>query len=351
MSHPRREPSAARPLAEAKSPMPESGGAPPPSETAPPRGEAPSLRNMRIVDINTFLVLVRTRHFRRTAEILNTSQPAISARLLALENEFGVRLIERGDGTFRVTPEGEKALQTFQHILDSLQDLTENLSGQEASAPRTVRIGAIDSIASTFMPNLVDSLHQALPRLKIDVSVEGTKLLVEGMERGEYDIIFAVDPVIGDNFRSFSSLVLEMVWAGSPSLIDPERVYSVDDLSRMPIITFPKDTPPYRQIAPYFQDERVLASKLTSSNSLFAIINLLIHGFGVGAIPSVTIEREIAAGLLHPIRVSKRFPALPVVATYQTSTDYDLVRLVVEQARQSATAFCDGLDTKMAWVS
>ncbi|MBZ8133742.1 LysR family transcriptional regulator [Afifella sp. IM 167] len=306
---------------------------------------------MRIVDINTFLVLVRTRHFRRTAEILNTSQPAISARLLALENEFGVRLIERGDGAFRVTPEGEKALQAFQHILDSLQDLTANLSGQEASAPRNVRIGAIDSIASTFMPNLVDSLHQAMPRLKIDVSVEGTKLLVEGMERGEYDIIFAVDPVIGDNFRSFSSLVLEMAWAGSPSLIDPQRVYSVDDLSRMPIITFPKDTPPYRQIAPYFQDERVLASKLTSSNSLFAIINLLIHGFGVGAIPSVTIEREIAAGLLCPIKVSKRFPPLPIVATYQTASDYDLVRLVVEQARQSAADFCDGLAAKVAWVS
>ena len=89
-----------------------------------------------------------------------------------------------------------------------------------------------------------------MPTLKIDVAVEGTKLLVEGMERGDYDIIFGIDPVIGETFRSFVTCVLEMVWAGSPDVIDVGRTYSVDDLARMPIVTFPRDSPPYRQIAP-----------------------------------------------------------------------------------------------------
>ena len=87
-----------------------------------------------------------------------------------------------------------------------------------------------------------------------------------------------------------------MIWAGSPKIVDPERIYSVDDLAHMPIITFPKNTPPYRQIAPYFQDEQVLASTLVSSNSMFAIINMCIDGFGVAAIPSVVIEREARRG-------------------------------------------------------
>lgn len=308
------------------------------------------MARMRIVDINTFVVLVRTRHFGRTAELLNTSQPAISARLSALEQELGVRLVERGDRSFRITPEGEKVLQSFQLVLDTLEDLTSGLDEAPGREQRTVRIGAIDSVASTFMPNLVDSLHQVMPTLKIDVAVEGTKLLVEGMERGEYDIIFAIDPVIGETFRSFVTCVLEMVWAGSPDLIDVGRTYSVDDLARMPIITFPKDSPPYRQIAPYFQDERVLASTLTSSNSLFAIINLIIRGFGVGAIPTVTIEREISAGLIHPIAVSKRFPPMPIIATYQTVAASHLMRIVVEQARQSAADFCAAAAPNTAWI-
>jgi len=308
------------------------------------------IARMRIVDINTFVVLVRTRHFGRTAELLNTSQPAISARLAALEQEFGARLVDRGDRQFRLTPAGELALQSFQKVLDTLQELTANLTEGGGREQRAVRIGAIDSVASTFMPNLVDSLHQVMPTLKIDVAVEGTKLLVEGMERGDYDIIFGIDPVIGETFRSFVTCVLEMVWAGSPDVIDVGRTYSVDDLARMPIVTFPRDSPPYRQIAPYFQDERVLASTLTSSNSLFAIINLIIRGFGVGAIPRVTIEREISAGLIHPIAVSKRFPPMPIIATYQTITAPDLVQVVVEQARESAAAFCASASPQTAWI-
>ena len=103
-------------------------------------------------------------------------------------------------------------------------------------------------------------------------------------------------------------------------------------------------------IAPYFQDEQVLADKLTSSNSLYSIINLLIDGFGVGAIPTVTIKRELKMGLLHPIRVSKRFPAMPIIGSYQADTQVELMRLVVEQARQSAAQFCATVDPSMAWV-
>ena len=122
------------------------------------------------------------------------------------------------------------------------------------------------------------------------------------------------------------------------------------DLARLPIITFPKNAPPYRQIAPYFQDEKVLASSLTSSNSLFAIINLIIDGFGVAAIPAVIIRRELQSGLLHPIQVSKRFPPLPIIATYQSTTHQDIVLRVVEQAQRSAASFCAGVDPATAWL-
>lgn len=306
---------------------------------------------IRILDMTTFVVLARNRHFGRTAQELNATQPAVSTRLATLEHEFGCRLVERGDREFRLTPEGEKALHVFQGIITSVARLRATLQGPEALVPAVVRIGAIDSVASTWMPHMIEALRETLPTLRIELTVEGTSLLVRGMRKGEFDLIFAVDPAVGDGFRSFVSCVLQMVWAGSRKLIDPDRVYSVDDLAQMPIITFPKDTPPYRQIAPYFQDERVLASKLTSSNSLFAIINLLIDGFGVGAIPTVTIKRELGQGLLHPVKVSKRFPPMPIIATYQSTTHQELIQAVVDQARASAAAYCASVDPTTAWIN
>ena len=305
---------------------------------------------MRIIDMVTFAVLVRNRHFGRAALELNTTQPAISSRLAALEEELGHKLIHRVAGDFRLTPEGEQALRVFQGILDGLDTLKTSLHYPDGTMPVLVRIGAIDSVISTWMPNMVESLRDTMPNLKIELTVESTKRLVHGMHKGEFDLIFAVDPAVGDSLRSYVSCVLQMIWVGSPRIIDPDRMYSVDDLSRMPIITFPKNTPPYRQIAPYFQDEQVLASKLTSSNSMFAIINLVIDGFGVAAIPTAIIRRELRMGLLHPIQVSKHFPPLPIIATYQSTTHQAIILKVVEQAQKSARAFCTSVDPATAWL-
>ncbi len=305
---------------------------------------------MRILDMMTFVALARHRHFGRAAQELHTTQPAISIRLAAMEQEFGCKLLHRTGRDFGLTPAGERVLQTFRTILSTYDGLKQELADDPTLSRKVVRIGAINSVSSTWLTPFVENLHFAFPTLKIEITVEATKSLIAGLSNGELDVIFAVDPAIGDSFRSFSACVLQMAWAGSPRIIDPDRIYSVDDLAQMPIITFPKDTPPYRMIAPYFQDEQVLADKLTSSNSLYSIINLLIDGFGVGAIPTVTIKRELKMGLLHPIRVSKRFPAMPIIGSYQADTQVELMRLVVEQARQSAAQFCATVDPSMAWV-
>ncbi|HLV83378.1 MULTISPECIES: LysR family transcriptional regulator [Devosia] len=305
---------------------------------------------LRILDMVTFIALARHRHFGRAAAELHTTQPAISIRLAAMEEEFGCRLIDRTGRKFSLTPGGQKVLDTFQAILSSYEGLKSELADDTALTPKVVRIGAIDSVSATWMTPFVEALHEAAPTLKIELTVEGTKNLIDGMNKGEFDVIFALDPAIGDDFRSFTSCVLQMTWAGSPKIIDPDRSYSVDDLASLPIITFPKNTPPYRMIAPYFQDEQVLASKLTSSNSLYSIISLLIDGFGVGAIPTVTIRRELKMGLLHPIRVAKHFPAMPIIGSYQAISEKDLIRRVVEQAHRSATLYCATVDPSMAWV-
>ena len=305
---------------------------------------------MRILDIKTFVALARNRHFGRTAEELNTTQPAISSRLAAIEAELESRLINRGDGSFALTADGERVLQSFEAILGDIDQLRGTLQGDAVPALEPLRIGAIDSVSSTWMPHLIDSLHRSFPNLKIELTVDGTKHLVQGMSRGEFDVIFSLHPVLDDGFRSFTSCVLQMVWAGSPKLIDPDRTYSVAELASLPIISFPKNSPPYQMIAPYFHDEQALASKLTTCNSLYAIINLIIDGFGVGAIPAVTIRRELSMGLLHQVQVSKRFPPMHIVASYQASTHQDFIRKVISQARISAARFCASVEPDMAWI-
>ncbi|TPW29238.1 LysR family transcriptional regulator [Martelella alba] len=305
---------------------------------------------MRIIDMATFVSLARNRHFGRTAQELNTTQPAISSRLAILEREYGCRLIERGDREFRLTAEGERALSTFQDVLDQLTDLRSELKNGGEGASHIIRIGAIDSVVGTWLPDFIEALRQSMPKLRVEVTIEGTRDLVAGIQRGELDLIFGIEPAIGDAFRSFILCYFEMVWAAAPATIERDLVYGVDELSQMPLVTFPKGTPPYTYVAPYFQDERVLASKLTSSNSLFAMINLVIGGFGAAALPTVAITRELRDGLLERMNVTKPFPPMPIVATYQTTVGQNVLRLVAEEARRSAERFCETAEPDSAWA-
>lgn len=305
---------------------------------------------MRLLDMKTYVVLARNRHFGRTADELNTTQPAISSRLASIERELGCKLVIRGDGRFALTADGERVLQHFETVLDDIEALKDSLAGAGHHSHEPLRIGAIDSVSSTWMPQLIEALHQQYPGLKIELTVDGTKPLVSGMRKGEFDLIFCLHPVLDEGFRSYTACVFQMSWAGSPKLIDPDRVYSVASLADLPIISFPKNSPPYQMVAPYFHDEQALASKLTSCNSLFAIINLLIDGFGVGAVPTVTIWRELEMGLLKTITVTKRFPPMPIIASYQASLRQEFIGQIVRQAKHCVADYCARVTPDMVWI-
>jgi DNA-binding transcriptional LysR family regulator len=300
--------------------------------------------------MRTFVVLTRTRNFRRAADELHISQPAISTRLAAIEAEYGCRLIERGDGVFRLTEAGEEVLKGFEAALEELDSITARLSGTRAPRAEPLRIGAIDTVAATWIPDLIERLHGRFPDMQIELTVDGTASLLAGMKAGRLDVVFAIQPMVDEGFRSFSPCVLQMVWAGSPQLIHPDRSYAPRELARLPIISFLRGSPPFHMIASYFHDEQVLASKLTTCNSLYAIVSLLLDSFGVAALPSVTIRQELKTGRLCRLKVTKHFPSMPVIASYQALTHQEVIRTVVELSRTVAADFCARVEPGTAWV-
>lgn len=312
------------------------------------RAAPPRTAGLRVSDMQTFVALAAERHFGRTAERLHTSQPVISTRLARLEGQLGVRLIERGGREFSLTSAGQTVAAAFRAVLGELADLEARLDGN-GDAPEELRIGAIDSVVATWLPGLVEALRARFPGLRIELTVDSTHNLVAALTGGALDIIFAVDPVLDSRFGNFIACVYEMSWVAAPALAPPGRLHSVDDLARMAIITFPRDTPPYRAIAPYFQDEKVLADKLTSCNSLFAIVSLVADGFGIGAIPTVAVKRELDAGTLVAMRVAKRFPPLPVVASHRLQAG-PLMAEVIDEVHREVRAFCARLDPPTMWT-
>ena len=294
---------------------------------------------MHLSYLETFVQLARLKNFSRTAERLNTTQPSVSARIARLEEHFGARLVERNTRGVTLTPAGQEALTVVERVLGELDSLGQRL-GESGAVRGKARIGAIDAIVQTWLPQLIEDLRAAHPEVMIEVIADTTANLTAALREDALDVAFSMEPVLDDGFRNFVLCSYAMAWVASPAHFDVTRRYDLSELAELPIITFPRNSPPYRMIAPYFQDESVLARQLSTSNSLPTMIRLAMDGFGVAAVPPVVVRRELAEGQLAVLGVTKAFPPLPFIASYHSAPNTVLVERVVALARQTADAYC-----------
>ncbi len=114
---------------------------------------------MEIDQIETFLAVVTYGGFHRAAAALRVSQPAVSARVRALEDSLGVKLFSRVHGGLSVSPAG-KALRP--HAEQLLRDVAR--ARQADSRNATIRWGRIASRGRAFGLHLLSAgRHQGLP--------------------------------------------------------------------------------------------------------------------------------------------------------------------------------------------
>ena len=68
------------------------------------------------------------------------------------------------------------------------------------------------------------------------------------------------------------------------------------------------------------------------------------------ALPAVAIRRELKEERLLPLKVTKRFPPMPIIASYQATGHRETIRTVVDTSREIAAEFCEKAEPGTAWV-
>src|SRR3546814_6613064 len=122
----------------------------------------------------------------------------------------------------------------------------------------------------------------------------------------------------------------------------------IDEVARFPILSFPTASSRHGSVVSYFQSSGIENIRLHTA-SLATLIRLATDGVGLAAIPVVTIERELAAGVLRELAVSTEFPPIPLYAMHLELEDRPLPALIAHMAADCAAAFCATRDPAVAW--
>ncbi|MDB5936164.1 MAG: transcription regulator protein, partial [Massilia sp.] len=172
---------------------------------------------MNIRFLETFVWLARLRNFRMTAEKLHTTQAAVSSRIAALEQEFGVRLFERGAGDVTLTLDGSKGLVYAERLVRDMQEMRDSMADRKLLTG-TIRIGVIESVIHSWFPQFVAAVHQTFPRLEIELTDDTTIHLIEHFSRGNLDLILQTDSVVGPMVQNLPLCDLPLRWVAASTL-------------------------------------------------------------------------------------------------------------------------------------
>lgn len=296
---------------------------------------------MNVRFLETFLWLAKLGNFRVTADKLHTTQASVSNRIATLEQDFGVRLFNRTPAGISLTEEGAKALVYAERIVKLAQQMERDISNSSV-VMGTMRIGVIDTIVHSWLPQFLERIHQLYPRILIELTSDTSIQLADQLHKGRLDLTFQSIPVAGEDIANINLCSFPMHWIASPLLGLGDKPLGMADLGRFPIISFARNSTPHNTIVQLFSELEAEDLHINCIASVAAMIRLSMDGFGVSVLPPAVITRELAGGQLYSLNVTKTFPGLMLYASHRTSHAHPVIGSILSLARQVARDFSVG---------
>lgn len=129
---------------------------------------------MELRHLRYFQAVAEERHFGRAAERLHMAQPPLSQQIRQLEDEVGVRLLDRTTRRVELTDAGAAFLQRVRGILAEVDDAGTEARRIASGLQGRLVVGCVGSATYSLLPTLARALREELPG--IDVGFRGEML-------------------------------------------------------------------------------------------------------------------------------------------------------------------------------
>jgi DNA-binding transcriptional LysR family regulator len=293
--------------------------------------------NLRFVEAYYWVVSLKS--ISRAAEKLFITQSAMSSRIAALESELGVLLLDRRDKQFRLTVAGIRFFGHAQRLLALQRDVLAEM-GSAGGAPRAVslRVGAIESVLHSWLIQWLQQIRASHPGLALELTVETTPVLVDQVQRGALDLIFAALPAVGEGLRSRALPSMEMVFVGHRDQ-QRKRRYTLAELAALPdmeLLTFQRGSQPWVGLQELLR-EADMDVPVHAISSISAMVQLVEAGFGVATLPRAAVQ-HLAQRPLKVLTVEPLLQRLPVHASHRVDPGSSLVGGIVDAVLESVGA-------------
>lgn len=253
-------------------------------------------------DYYYFYLVVKHGGFSAASEASNITKSKLSRRILDLESQYNVTLIQRSTRHFKVTPLGQELYEECVKIIQQVECANNVLLKQKSEPLGLVKISCPSVMMRYQIRKLLNGFLQQYPQVHIEMELTSRRV----------DVLHDdIDLAIRTNFQANedSSIVVRDVvktthcLVASPALLQGREIHYATELSEFPTIVLGTQKTHYQWTLHHTEQNEQIVVPLdprVKSNDLAGVYYSVIDGLGIADLPYLTVEQDIAEGrLIH----------------------------------------------------
>jgi DNA-binding transcriptional LysR family regulator len=254
---------------------------------------------MQLAQVEGFLEVARRQNLSRAAEALFITQPALTARLRALEVEVGQPLFRRGRRGMALTDAGRAFLPYAERAVRALRDGTSAV--ERLPTAEELVLGAAPAISTYVLPRLLVRFEAANPDVRLSVRTGHSEQILDMAVRGDVDVGLVRElhhPDLETLFLYEDELVL--VVEPRHALARTRRV-TIDRLRDARLILFDRTSSYYDLTNSLFRPAGSLPRGVLELDHIDAAKQMVLAGLGIALLPTTAVAGELRDGSLRRI--------------------------------------------------
>jgi DNA-binding transcriptional LysR family regulator len=259
---------------------------------------------MDIPRLEAFLEVARLGSMRSAARSLHVGQPALSARIVALEGELGARVFERTKRGVRLTLAGRALLPHAERTMEAIEAGRSAVSQVEQGDEGELTIAAASAINASLVPELVARFRRFHPGVHLFVQSGQVERIVELVAFGSAQLGLVRDTHPSRDARVIVTPLYEerLVLTARPDHpFVGEGPISISRLADATLVFYDRGSDDYESSWSLLREAGVAPYGVIEVDSVDTTRRLVASGLGVAFLPSTVAVPEIEAGRLAPV--------------------------------------------------
>ncbi len=271
-------------------------------------------RNSLIYYALSFLEVVKAGSFSKAAKNIHVSKAQLSKHVNALETMLGMTLLHRTTRSMSLTEQGKQFFTACEGIEESCTNAVHSLENDFGSMQGTLKITAPIDFGIQFLPPIIHEFSKLNPKINTILSLSNSN---ENLTEQNFDLAIRIANKLPDSdLRMFTFLKFKRIICASSHYFKnkskPQDLKALKDhtcitsVNRNSSIIYPQWQ--------FQTGKKVLNLKLEKFievDSLFAQLELIKLGAGIGRLPDYFIKNELKKGTLIEL-----FPTIEKPTTY-----------------------------------